>query len=205
MDRRINNKNTSRGRRAPRIPRPTGYRESSRNAPIITLRQVIDLGVTSTSSSADTFASFDFRLLDLPGGAGFAQVFDQYRIDKVDFMAICLQTVNPVLATTQPAPVAFSVIDYDDALAPTSISSLREFNTCRVHPPLTTIRRSFRPMIALSAYSGTANGYASTNPTWLDIAYNDIRHYGIKLAFETAAQVDYRVTGTVTISLRMGR
>jgi len=197
---------TTTAQRKQNLPSPWGRVESSSQGKIFTTTLVMDLGVLTSSITTDRLFSFSFTLGALPGSASYQQVFDQYRFDLIEFELYPLQTVNPVLGTSVLAPVLYSALDYDDDIVLLTLPAIREYGTCQTHKPLTTIRRTFRPNIAINAFASTGNAYVSRPAEWLDIAYNSVQHYGVKIGMETASGlVDYRGTGKVKVSFKLSR
>lgn len=138
--------------------------------------QTATVTVTPTASQNPTYY---FTLGNANVGAG---TFDQYRIPAVRFNirpqqnAIGL-TTNSTTAVTS----IYCVIDYDDDAPIATLGQTLAYSTCVALPPGQSLSRTFRPHIATAAYNGAFNGYANMQDVWIDSAYNNVRHYGVKL------------------------
>jgi hypothetical protein len=117
--------------------------------------------------------------------------FDQYRLSAVRFtLAPQQNAVNLQITSTTTLATVYCVIDYDDATALTTLAQAAGYNNCVTLAPGESVSRTFRPRMAVAAYSGTFASYASTEPMWIDSVSTGVQHYGIKLFIPgvTAAQ-----------------
>lgn len=127
-----------------------------------------------------TFAGFNFSLNDLPNYTEFTSLYDMYKINciKISFIPqmtenVSLGTINNPYANTR----FFSVIDYNDATAPTTIDQLREYATCKMTPILKTHKRViFKPKILDSS--------SYTLSPWISCDSPSNNYYGIKVGVE---------------------
>lgn len=143
--------------------------------------------ITIPPGSAPVFATYTFSIANLSQITGFATLFDQYRI-----MAVKL-TFQPafntyVAAGTAPysIPTAYTVIDLDDSSTPTSINTLREFETCKIHNCSRWFSRYLKPRFSSPIYQSstvTAYGLGPKNQ-WLDLAYQDIPYFALKVGID---------------------
>lgn len=163
------------------------------------------------SSSSDVFASWAFALADIPNISSIAALFDQYRIDEIQFR---LRSRNPGVwqanqaspnyATTSP----LLVIDRDDNTAPTTLLELQQYDNCQCLSAQDSIDVIFEPSITPSVFSGGAfSGYAvdDSGKYWLDVANTGIPHYGIKvgmpaLVATTTSRYDWDVEAVYKVS-----
>lgn len=163
------------------------------------------------SSSSDVFASWAFALADIPNITSIAALFDQYRIDEIQFR---LRSRNPGVwqanqaspnyATTSP----LLVIDRDDNTAPTTLLELQQYDNCQCISAQDSIDVIFEPSITPSVFSGGAfSGYAvdDSGKYWLDVANTGIPHYGIKvgmpaLVATTTSRYDWDVEAVYKVS-----
>jgi len=144
-------------------------------------------GAVTTSvqlANANTYGSLQFNLAGLDNASAFETLFDQYRIDcvEVTFSPLITMNVTPGIVF----PRLYTVIDYDDYVAPTSLAYLRQYDSCIISPPGSGVVRTLCPASALAAYTGTFTGYANRQRQWIDIASPTAQHYGIKFAIEAA-------------------
>ena len=121
----------------------------------------------------------------------FTNIFDQYRIVKVQVQLVPFNL--PPLATTTAqyyAPLLMAV-DYDDNATPTSTQQLYDHSNLKIitsgtqKPYLFT----FKPAMLKAAYTGSFSGYAPGSDQWLDCASTDIIHYGIKWALASSSVI----------------
>lgn len=151
---------------------------------------------TSTIQSTYYFSwAFYAMLQQLPNYTQLAGLFDRYNLMKVQLRFV---PVNNVVAAqdagntsnAQAGGFLHWITDYDDAVAPTSsdigIDSLRQrpsYRWCSIQDKR-RMSRSFRPRIAVGAYSGAFTSYANRSPGWLDSQSPAVQHYGLKGIFE---------------------
>lgn len=144
-------------------------------------------GPATTDLQPAGYFSIKFTLSDLPQATTYTSLFDAYRINKVVVKFI------PVLSNyNQPGNTAgnlaaepqwlSTVIDYDDSTVLTTEGALLEYETMKQTQPSRKHVRTLVPAVAMSAYktSGTTIGFAQKRKMWLDSAYTDIEHYGVK-------------------------
>jgi len=142
-------------------------------------------------------ASYYAMLSDLPDYQDFTTLFDQYRIDKVEFILqpYCNMAASGAAYSTgsgQTGVIVHGAVDYDDATLPTAsdvgIQALREYQNYQMRNLFTAdgkpIVFSWKPRAAMAAYSGAFTSYASTDFPWVDCASNAVQGYGLKLIFE---------------------
>lgn len=151
---------------------------------------------TAASQTTQYFAwSFYAMLNQLSAVGTLAGLFDRYNLMKVQLRFIPVATV----ATAQDAPNPANgqvggflhwITDFDDSVIPTpsdsGIDALRQRPSYRWCNILDRRRmsRSFRPRIAVGAYSGTFTSYANRAPGWIDSQSPSVQHYGLKGIFE---------------------
>jgi len=151
-----------------RIPKVTEY----------TVVRAIQNNVLTASSSLQA-PTYYFALNSANVGTGF---FDMYRIAAIRFNirpqqnAIGLTTNSTTTVTS-----IYCVIDYDDDASLGSIAAAESYSNCLVLPPGQSCSRTFKPRVAVSAYTGSFNGYTNMADPWIDAASTNVRHYGIKI------------------------
>lgn len=142
-------------------------------------------GAVTTST-----AGYKFRLSDTPGYTEITSLFDKYRIKgiKATFMprvnVLRITDLGAGTTTVTTSPPIFSVIDYDDATAPTNAAQLHEYENCKVHNEFKPWSVFFRPRIAMATYGGGAFTSYGTGPAglWIDAASPSVEYYGLKIA-----------------------
>lgn len=148
------------------------------------------LGHTSIASQATaaTATSLVFTLASSSIGSG---QWDQYKLLAVritispDQNAVGLFTNS----TTSYTPL-YCVIDYDDSSNLTSVGAAEAYSNCIVLGAGESCERTFRPRMAVAAYSGTFASFSNMADQWIDSASSGVQHYGIKIYIPgaTAAQ-----------------
>jgi hypothetical protein len=153
-----------------------------------TVRAMQTASITAQATSAQNLMYY-FTLGNAAVGTGF---FDQYRIPAVRFNIRPQQ--NAIGLTTNSTTTVTSiyvVIDYDDANALSGLTAYQSYSNCVALAPGQSLSRTFRPHIAMAAYSASAfSGYANESNVWIDAASTAVQHYGVKILVPgvTAAQ-----------------
>lgn len=130
---------------------------------------------------------FKFTLADLSQQSTFTDLFDQYRITKIECSlmprAVTTHLSGTAIGTT-PTYMYYAV-DYDDGNAPTTVGELQQYGNCRTicMTPGTVKHISFKPHVAMAAFSGAFTSYANMTNQWLDCASPSVQHYGLKVIF----------------------
>lgn len=209
----------------PRMPSPGG---ASNGAVYSTVEFVRGSDMTLPTGSAivgalirqggstDTYAAWAFCLADIPNVASIGALFDQYRIDLIQFRlrsrnpsVFVANIASPNNATTTP----LVVVDRDDATAPTTLSELQQYDNCQIISAQDSIDIVLWPSITPSVFSGGAfSGYAvqDSGDVWLDLANTSIPHYGIKvgmpaLVASTTQKFDWDVEAFYHVSFKNKR
>jgi hypothetical protein len=157
---------------------------------VYTFAQTIAKTAFTTSLSLESDQSLVFALSDLANAADFDSIFDCYRIIQITVQWIPL-TPNSV------AGVFYTAIDYDDGNTP-SISALQQYDTMQVVPLNQFHERTFKPRMAVGAYSGSFTSYAQLHDQWIDCASPSVQHYGLKAASPIAATATSTMTPVCT-------
>lgn len=165
------------------------------------------------SSASDVYATWAFALADIPNISSVGALFDQYRIEEIQFR---LRTRNPgVFVANQASPnysvaTPLLVIDRDDNTAPTTLTELQQYDNCIQIGAQDSIDVIFKPSITPTIFSsGAFSGYAvdESGKYWLDVANTGIPHYGIKAAIPalvttTTQRFDWDVTAIYKVSFK---
>jgi len=143
------------------------------------IRQVGDPITVSQSSAGNVYGSFNFTAGQSAQVSQLVALFDQYRIDSavVDFRP----RVTAFLQGTAPSGMMFTVLDFDDANVPSSLNQLEQYTTCKISALSERVTIPLKPCFSTSANS-QISGIVSARPArgWVDAAYTDINHYGVK-------------------------
>lgn len=148
--------------------------------------------LTATSANTTCAFSVEFKLSDLPNLAEFTSLFDSYMITGCLLQIKMINSPDSFLAanstnnTGQQAnwyPTIWYVADHDDS-ANLTLAQIKEYDRAR-HKVLRPNRETnvmLRPTTLQQVYrTSVTTGYAENRKRqWLDIATNDIPHYGFK-------------------------
>jgi len=150
------------------------------------------------------FSAFNWQLSYLPGYTEFTALYDQYKIESISLRII------PTATTSTPNDPATGyvtlAVDYDDAVTPTSMTSLFEYGTCQVFQPTEVIEMKLHPRIAKAAYSGAFTSYASEPAGWIDVGSPSVQHYGLKVGLaQTTVVLKYNVFAEYELSFKSSR
>jgi hypothetical protein len=147
-----------------------------------TVRQIRNsVVITQQAAGVGTAASYTFALADLDNATTFQTLFDQYRIDAI---MVSIKPQNNAIGLFTTASITLSdlyvVLDYDNATNLTSSATAREYDNCMTLAPTESGMRVFQPRMAVAAYSGAFTSFANLQDQWIDSAYPNVIHYGVK-------------------------
>jgi hypothetical protein len=152
-----------------------------------------------TSTTVPTFVGLSFALSDLPGYTEFTNLFDQYRIDRIELKLI--PNVTDSFPSSLLTGTIQSVIDYDDGNTPTTTTELLQYENCQVNNIVDSqVQLDFKPRVALAAYAGAFTSYANAT-SWIDSASPGVQHFGVKFCFSISASVVTTFTPIVKFHL----
>ena len=139
----------------------------------------------TTSSTVDTFGALQFNLNQIPNVAEFTALYDQYQIKGIQWTLLPRwnsgEGGDPTVVNNNLISPVFTVLDYDDATAPSSLDDLMQYQNLKQTRNAVPHRRYFKPQVLISNYrTALTTGYAPKKNQWLDIAQPDIPHFGLK-------------------------
>lgn len=148
--------------------------------------KVVDKGVITSTASTDGLYAFPFALSDLSEVSSFTSIYDQYRLDRIDFHVIAV--TQPSVNSTSATPYAFLAVitDYDDSSALATFALHLNYSNVAVLGPGQGHERSFRPRLSMATSSG---GDANTT-SWIDCATTSVPHFGIKVGVKTSTSTN---------------
>jgi len=126
---------------------------------------------------------------DLPQAAAFQALFDQYRIDKVEYKFVPQSNAVGVQAQASPnnnVPSLFVVADFDDQSVINNIPAIQEYDNCQVVPYGEGMFIELKPSNSFAMYDITGAAITGTSVQragWQDLpATGNVAtpHYGIK-------------------------
>jgi hypothetical protein len=133
----------------------------------------------TTSTTVPTFSATSFSVNSLDQISQLAAVFDQYMIEELEVW-VFPNTLGA--ATGAQAGLLYSAIDYDDAATLSTIGQIEDYTNVVVSTPNQGHYRRFVPHIAVAAYSGSFTSFMNVDTQWIDSAYTNVQHYGLKIA-----------------------
>jgi len=128
----------------------------------------------------------------LPSYTEYTALYDNYRIDKVEIMAMTTYDGNNVTAGTVVGQLPYIVFteDYDDASA-TTATEIMQYTTAKwtnlttgtTGKPMKLM--SITPRAQMQMYAATTNNLAmAPAKLWLDAGSPSIPHFGFKMALD---------------------
>jgi len=137
------------------------------------------IGTINSAAAVPVFGSIATALSFLPNSSEFTNLFDEYKITKLQLSFTPIKIQNNVdVAYTVPDFLTF--VDKDDSAIPISINEFLQSPGMRLS---TANRRHYQtliPKFAATVYNtAITSGYGSRTG-WLDCANPDIPHYGLK-------------------------
>jgi hypothetical protein len=157
-----------------------------------------------TAGSGTYFSTSSYQ-----NSAAYAQIYDQYRICKVelDFYWNCNFS-----NITQPGislPMIYAVIDYDDGNALASAVNALGYSSCRViqlgnnqftggKSTITLTKPTVQGVVNTTSFLNTNVAGRLTPSPWLDTDYTNIEHNSIKLYYENPIGTTQANIGEVT-------
>jgi len=127
--------------------------------------------------------SYNFQLSGIDLVSTYSALFDQYRIVAVDIRFRPQFNIDQAAAVNSNLGEFMTVIDYDDSTALSSWSAGRAYENNKVTNTMTEHHRMFKPHVAVAAYQGALTAFANFTSPWIDVAYPNTQHYGVKWAF----------------------
>jgi hypothetical protein len=153
-----------------------------------TVKTVLNNAFATSQVGASTFASFAFTLANnVPEVSSLAVLFDQYRLCRVELDILPSASENLALATTLGSGTYATAIDYDDANTPSSVQQILNYDNALMHRSFERSTRTFKPRLAVAAYSGAFSSFANVADSWIDIASTGVQYYGLKFAATISA------------------
>jgi len=138
------------------------------------------------NSPTTNFFAIGFNLADLPQASTYTSLFDQYRVEKIKVHFIPRSNALQVQNTASPngaVPIAYLVVDRDDASAPTTLSEVQQYDNAVAFTGRHYACVELVPSITPASYaSGAFSGYLvkDSDSSWIDAANTNVTAYGIK-------------------------
>jgi hypothetical protein len=155
----------------------------------------------STSTSVVAENNYYFTISGFENSSSYLAAFDQYCIYSIT-MGVAMQSSGSTYTTTVQFATA---IDYDNItnVGLGGIQAFASYNMCNLSQ-VTSLVREVKPAIATvvnnSASAFNGNGISRA---WLDSAYTNIPHYGIRtLAKASSSSVVLEISFSAIVGLR---
>lgn len=193
-------------RRTTRKPRKTYRRKATRtrvprSVPVnqLSTTRLFEATSVNATNAGNYGAAYSFNISSLPDVTDFTTLFDQYKLNKVEFTLIPNITsndMNPV-STYYEMPNVHTVIDRDDDSAITSLTSLMQYPSYRRTRGHQVHKRTFVPALAQTIFkTASTTGTAQKAPMWLDLTDTTVPHFGLKLFIDqtnASTNIKYRL------------
>jgi len=154
------------------------------------------LNTFAQTATNDTFGVLVFTGASINNFSDYAAVFDQYRVLAFEVRFSPRYTAQQYNAT-DINPRLYTVIDYDDAIVPSSRTTFLSYETLIITPPGQGIVRVFQPHCSPALeVTGGGNIAAGNNPSpWIDMAVSYVSLFGMKLCCDagSASQTNLQV------------
>lgn len=168
-----------RSKRGKRMAKKKQFQGKTKRQPVHYFkRMTYQSAVIINNTLNDTPFSSTFRLSDVPNASEFSNLYDQYKIRGIKWK---LMVRSSDFASGITAPKVFTVVDYDDATAPTNLNEILQYQNVKVSQFGNTHARYLKPKITpqLGDLSTLIN-MRSVGTGWVDMANTNVPHYGIK-------------------------
>lgn len=141
-------------------------------------------------------SAISFKLSDSTNASSYANLFQEYRITRVDYTFTLLfdpTTAGVGSATAGYLPQFVTVVDYNDATAPASQAELLSYDNAQFH-----ILTASNPMFKISLEPRAANTVQGSNVgnvkgLWINTSNATIPHYGLKWVMTNNANVSLAI------------
>jgi len=168
-------------------------------------------GIISETGS-DQHQAYEFRLSNLVNVSDFSNLYDSYKINKIQLMLEPVWQSNGSFVTSlniQSRKIRV-VHDYNSGNVLANEDDYLEYSNCKSYSPLRTIKITLYPKLnnKVEGNLGT-DAYTSipSNKVWLDMGATNVPHFGLKVFIpEDIANVEqvplFRVRAKYHISLK---
>lgn len=141
----------------------------------------------ASSTLVEIDKQFTFLLSQVNGYSNLATIFDQYRVNQIEFWLTPQRASVPTTAGYTPG-LLISAIDWDDPGVAT-FAELTEYESAIVSHGLDGHYRRYQPHVSIPAYAGGFSGYKNEASPWIDINYSTVEHYGVKVSTSITSDI----------------
>jgi len=152
------------------------------------IKRFNDLTNVTQTAGADNIGVIDFNLSATDGYTDMTALFDEFMIDHVVVKFMPMYNAQPLAAPgTTLNCVLSTVLDYDDATTPTH-AQMRQYATYKETYAGEIHTRSIAPKInTILLNTGGALTAQGGRRGWVDCAYADVPHFGLKFCLSGGA------------------
>lgn len=143
---------------------------------------------TITETGANQHLSYQFILDNLVNPTDFTNLYDQYRINKIMLFLEPQYDQTQGVGSAGPISKKIRVVhDYNDATPLTDEDQYLEYSNCKSYAPWSRrgIKITLYPKVnnVLENKTGSPNAFSSVNSNklWLNIADDEVPHFGLKI------------------------
>lgn len=179
-------------KRAPRRKRQFGGR-SLRQPVHYFKRAFFASSAITVTGGATTFGASEFDLATMPNFTEFTALYDQYKITAVKWQLLPRGNSAEIgLSSVQGLQgQVFTVLDYDDGNAPTSINQLTQYQNLKMTRNTVTHTRYLKPRFNMEVANVVATAANAPRTGWIDVANDQVRHRGVKYAIQAPTNATY--------------
>jgi hypothetical protein len=163
----------------------TTQNSSSNNPGILTIRKSIEIGTLASSSTMTVNGAAAFALNNIYDYTSWAAVYDLYRITLIKVMFIPVANLSPN-GTNPSVSYLSAAVDFDDITVPSAPAEIINYQNHIILGPSGSGTLTWKPRVALAAYSGAFTSYASKEDQWIDCSSASVEHYGLKYSLKQA-------------------
>jgi len=152
--------------------------------PVYRFTRTQDFGNLATSTTSTTNLSIKYQLSQLGTVTDFTNLFDQYRIVKVETTLYPSCTSSEATASAVLNGYGVKAIDYDDGNS-TNFGDLLQFGNATHFRLTDPIKTTIVPRLSMPTYGSSVFSSFSMAPKnqWVDCASTTAEYYGLKIAW----------------------
>jgi hypothetical protein len=147
---------------------------------VVYCKSTIYVGTVTSTSAAEGLYGYSTTFDQITDYTSCQNLYDRYKISKVTWH-IKGNTQPPLPAASPSASYLFACIDFDDGSAPSSVAVVGNYDNAVIATASEDLLITYKPKVALAAYSGAFTSYASQGDQWIDMGSPSVQHYGLKI------------------------
>lgn len=140
--------------------------------------------------------AFETQLGFLPGFTEFTSLYDEYRIDYVQYKFYLKSAIDSFTTGNVDYPVLHWAVDNDDAGIPTTLADIQQHSNAKT--ALLTCEKpvvvGYKPSVAQEIYrTPITTAYASKQNVFVDTTGTNVPHYGLKWGLDSFINSNMRL------------